>query len=198
MVLRLFRSGASGASGSAMGGAKTIGLIGSLAVLLNNILGPLGSSEPEAPWGLWRLPSEARDRQLLEPLPAEWLVAPDFPGADLCCFQHLQRGLSARPQSLNRPFRAVSPALEAMLLAAMRAYPNNQDVRDPVYCNAVHFCRSMWSRCIKSYCEGVSKDAYMSEKTKWLRNRQDFDVRVEYGTLCRHYFNSRVAKLFQG
>jgi len=95
-----------------MGGAKTIGLIGSLAVLLNNILGPgianFSSLYQQSGW-----------------LPPTFLVL-------ICVASSIFSG--------------------AMLLAAMRAYPNNQD----------------------------------------------FDVRVEYGTLCRHYFNSRVAKLFQG
>ncbi|CAE7720397.1 unnamed protein product [Symbiodinium pilosum] len=97
---------------SGMGGAKTIGLVGSLAVLLNNILGPgianFSSLYQQSGW-----------------LPPTLLVL-------VCVASSIFSG--------------------AMLLASMRAYPNNQD----------------------------------------------FDVRVEYGTLCRYYFPSKAAKFFQG
>jgi len=95
-----------------LGGAKTIGLVGSIAVLLNNILGPgianFSGLYQQSGW-----------------LPPTLLVL-------VCVVSSIFSG--------------------AMLLAAMRAYPNNQD----------------------------------------------FDVRVEYGTLCRHYFPPKVAYFFQG
>ena len=77
---------------SPTGGAKTIGLIGSLAVLLNNILGSWpqrGCQSQDFAELTWSV--QAGNRELFRPLPAEWLVAPHFPRALLRGLQHLQR-----------------------------------------------------------------------------------------------------------
>ncbi|CAE7455558.1 unnamed protein product [Symbiodinium sp. CCMP2592] len=95
-----------------VGGAKTIGFLGSVAVLVNNLLGP----------GIANFSGMYQQ--------SGWLV----------------------PTSLVVVCVLSSLASSAMLLASIRAYPGNKD----------------------------------------------YDVRVEYGTLCRHYLPRSVAVIFQG
>jgi len=95
-----------------VGGAKAIGFVGSVAVLLNNLLGP----------GIANFPGMYQQ--------SGWLV----------------------PTSLIVLCVVSSLASSAMLLASIRAYPGNKD----------------------------------------------YDVRVEYGTLCRHYLHRSVSVIFQG
>ncbi|CAE7026018.1 unnamed protein product [Symbiodinium sp. KB8] len=95
-----------------VGGAKTIGLLGSVAVLVNNLLGP----------GIANFSGMYQQ--------SGWLV----------------------PTSLVVVCVLSSLASSAMLLASIRAYPDNKD----------------------------------------------YDVRVEYGTLCRHHFPRSASVIFQG
>eukprot|EP00913_Durusdinium_trenchii_P030217 g28312.t1 len=92
-------------------GAKSIGMLGSIAVLLNNILGP-----------------------------------------GIANFSGLYQQTGWLPPSFTILICVISSMVSGdMLLAAMRAYPENSE----------------------------------------------FGVRVEYGTLCRHYFSRKTALLFQ-